>query len=62
MYSSVLLFLKHNTTKFVMEFQCYFGVFVTTKLISYYKAVSSMKLCRTSLNKSEDAEREWAWF
>lgn len=29
-----------------MGFQCYFGVLVTTKLIPYYKAVSSIELFR----------------
>lgn len=52
--------LKHNTTMFLMGFQCYFGVFVTPKLISYYKAVTSIELCKTSLG-SWKVQREWAW-
>lgn len=44
-----------------MGFQCYFGVLVTTKLNSYYKAVSSIELCKISLG-SWKVQREWAWF
>lgn len=44
-----------------MGFQCYFGVLVTTKLILYYKAVSSIELCKISLG-SWKVQREWAWF
>lgn len=59
--SQICCSLKHNTTTFLMGFQCYFGVLVTTNLISYYKAVSSIELCKTSLG-SWKVHREWAWF
>lgn len=40
--------MKHSTPKFLTGFQCYFGVFVTTELASYYKGITSIQLYRTS--------------
>lgn len=52
--------LKHSTTKFLVEFQCYFVVFVTTKLASFYKGVTSIQLYRTS-QKIRRCKKRMGW-
>lgn len=50
--------LKYSTTKCLVEFQCYFAVFVTTKLALSIK-VLPLSNCPGLHRQSEDARRGW---